>query len=86
MEWNDNFTAFTTGGSFGAIGGVYLDVPGIFLQLNPANFAMEFPVKLVATILLAFVGGVAGLLGKDWYQYNFRPWLQKRKILKNNNP
>jgi hypothetical protein len=82
MEWNDNMTAFTAGGSFGAIGGIAMDVPNIIMQLNPAQFAMEFPVRLVATIMLAFLGGVAGLLGKDWYQYNVRPWLKKRKILK----
>jgi hypothetical protein len=82
MEWNDNFTAFTAGGLSGAVGGLVLKVPEYFMQVNPVSFAFDFPGKLLATIILAAAGGLTGLIVKDLYSYNIRPWLKRKKILK----
>lgn len=79
---NENLTGFASGSFIGVLSGFALEIPDILIKINPVEFAMEFPVRLIATMLLAFLGGVAGLIGKDWYTYNFKPWLKRKKILK----
>jgi hypothetical protein len=82
MEWNDNFVAAVNGSLFCSVAGQFTVVPKIMLQVNAVDFAFEFPVKLFATAILALVGGVLGVLGKDLYADYIRPRLVKRKLLK----
>lgn len=59
------------------IGGFLLSVMAnvhwIFGQIYPhtpsdaATAAMEFGLKIIATLILGIIGGIAGLLGKDVY-------------------
>lgn len=55
------------------IGGFALSVLAnwqwIFAQIHidPTNMAMSFGLKVLATLILGIIGGIAGLLGKDLY-------------------
>ena len=55
------------------IGGFSLSVLAnwqwIFAQIHidPTNMAMGFALKVIATLILGVIGGIAGLIGKDLY-------------------
>ncbi len=57
----------------GFILSVMANVHWIFGQIHPhtpndaAMVAMEFGLKIIATLILGVIGGIAGLLGKDLY-------------------
>lgn len=37
------------------------------IHIDPSDLAMSFAIKVLATLILGVIGGVAGLLGKDLY-------------------
>lgn len=57
-------------------------MPGWILNMTGGEFAAQFAVRFVSTILLAIVGGLFGLVGKELYihivQPSFKRWLKKR--------
>ncbi len=68
----------------GFILSVMANVHWIFGQIYPhtpsdaAEAAMEFGLKVVATLILGVIGGIAGLLGKDLYA-SFKKRLNEKK-------
>jgi hypothetical protein len=69
---------FTIGGSHSILTSSITDVPIQLLQITGSQFAFEMMFKIFAAIILAIVGGVFGLLGKDLYVYAIKPFFIKK--------
>ncbi len=67
-ELKDRITAIIGGGSFGVFGGIKL------FQIPMQAMPWEFPLKMFGTIILSAIGGLVGLLIKDFYQHRIKYW------------
>lgn len=68
----------------GALTGLAAGIKFFFLQA-PIPTLSEVMIKLITTILLAGVGGIAGMLAKDLYIHWMQPWLKNLLRIKKNN-
>lgn len=76
---------FTVGGSHSIFTQTITDAPWYLIQITGSQFAFEMMFKIFAAIILAIVGGVFGLLGKDVYLYIIKPKIKafkNKKIIK----
>jgi hypothetical protein len=74
---------FTVGGNHSIWTERISDVPFELIQITGSQFAFEMMFKIFAAIVLAIVGGVFGLLGKDFYVYIIKPKIKAFKKQKN---
>jgi len=70
MEHRFDWWSFLGGATF-AFGSLPKLWPEISLHTMGAvpPVVVDFPLRLIATILLAFFGGFAGMVAKDFYLY-----------------
>ena len=58
-----------------------VDIPNYILNITGGQFAADVALRVVATAILAIIGGAFGLAGKDVYVYSIKPffikWLKK---------
>lgn len=41
--------------------------------MNPMTFPMEFGLKLIGTVILSCVGGIFGMMARDFYTHWIKP-------------
>lgn len=70
----DSMISFLSGSFTGLTSGVVL------LDKVLTEWVIEYPVKIAFVCLLSFMGGIAGLAGKDFYRHKI-----KNKFFKNQN-
>lgn len=78
----DNIAGAVGGAIFGTIGGIhfFLNEPIPIITGNPAvDFVWNSLAKMAGTIILATLGGLAGMASKDLYKYLKRKWDGKVK-------
>lgn len=74
MRWTDDAIAFFSGAlSGGGSGLLILNIPWMEL-------IWQGPIKIFFAIIIAFCGGIAGVLGKDFYQHKIKNKVFKNKI------
>jgi CDP-diglyceride synthetase len=67
---NDNIASFLGGAFLSIVGHAnYLMKVSWYLRVNghAHELAMEWSIKIIGTLILGVIGGVAGLLAKDIY-------------------
>lgn len=71
-DLQERITAISAGGLIGMLGG--FKIWGIGINL----LYWEFPLKLVGTTILAAIGGIVGLMARDFYQHKIKTWWIKK--------
>lgn len=75
-KMNDNAFPFLGGFAMSSIGSIsFLDNITIFLQVQTHDILVFYLVKILTTLFLGLVGGLAGMLAKDLYI-----WAKKKYI------
>lgn len=72
---SDLISAFIGGSAAGGI----VSIKIWFAQISSTNIPADIALKIVATIIISFCGGVFGMLAKDVYTHVIKPKLFKDK-------
>lgn len=71
---SDLISGFIGGSTAGGI----VSIKVWFAQINATNIPADIALKIVATIIISFCGGVFGMLAKDVYTNIIKPKLFKK--------
>lgn len=52
------------------------------LEIDLTSLIVEGPIKLLFAIMIAFMGGIAGLAGKDFYNQHLKKYFDKNDTVK----
>lgn len=66
---NDDVLSFAGGSLLASIPAFSWLWPLELDGLNPSNLAFIWFIKVMGTIILGFLGGLTGMLGKDFYRF-----------------
>jgi TM2 domain-containing membrane protein YozV len=66
FRMSDDAVAFWSG--FFSAGGY----GSLILDISMQGLIIEMPIKIFMAVVIAFMGGIAGLLGKDFYNHKIR--------------
>ena len=73
VTMSDNYAGTIGGSIFGAVSGFHFFIQGYVVPATTGNaasdFVLEALMKMGGTIILAVLGGLAGLASKDLYKY-----------------
>lgn len=69
VEMRDDVIAFTGGSLLSAIPALQWLWPMQAEVLNAPDMAMIWVFKIFGTVILGFLGGITGMLGKDAYRF-----------------
>jgi hypothetical protein len=62
----------------GTTAGGVVSIKVWFAQVMPQNIPADIALKIMATIIISFCGGVFGMLAKDVYTHIIKPKLFKK--------
>ena len=68
-KMSQNITPFSGGFLLSIFGISYLDNTTMLLNVDTRNALIYYGFKIVSTLLLGFLGGLAGMYAKDVYKY-----------------
>jgi len=71
MNHGDGALAFWTGFFSGGSAGT------LMLKVDWMAFGVDVGGKILIAVLIAFLGGVAGLAGKDFYEHRIKKYIKK---------
>ena len=78
LKMSDDNISFTFGSLLAAIPAISWLWPLQLHTFDPANLATVWLIKVFGTIILGFLGGLTGMLGKDVYRF-IKTKLQKHE-------
>ena len=68
-KMNDDSISFASGSLLAAIPALNWLWPLQFHGIDASNLAFLWVIKIFGTIILGFLGGLTGMLGKDFYRF-----------------